>query len=109
MLSSIKVGRNHEIHIVCSVRTVEQREAVEKIVQRDDFDFACCNPFDEEVGSYTGPFTFVYFTKRGDMRTVRFGKRGKILSQSVVTAERAKELGEEAVRKYEDFQSGRSD
>ena len=67
-------------------RTLEQFEAVRRIVESEDFDFACfgSNIFDlerwgEKGVGYVGPFSFIYYTKDFKLQMRRIGKRGKIL------------------------------
>lgn len=63
-------------------RTVEQFEAVQKITNRDDFDFCCCSfvfdPGNTKI-TYQGPFTLLWYDKEDRLHGTRIGKRGKIL------------------------------
>lgn len=78
-LTTIPVGRNHELSPVAEVRTAGQRCRVAAIVASPDFDSACNNPFTPGVGSYTGAFSFVYYTKDGRIHNVRIGKNGNVI------------------------------
>lgn len=78
-LTTIPVGRYYEPSPVAEVRTAGQRCRVAAIVADPEFDSACNNPFTPEVGTYTGAFSFVYYTKDGRIHNVRIGKNGNIL------------------------------
>lgn len=79
-ITQIPVGNQHEMEPVdASVRTPEQHQVVAEIVGSPEFDFTTCNPFQPEVGEYTGPFAFLYYTKDGSFHARRIGKRGSIL------------------------------
>jgi hypothetical protein len=80
--TTIRVGNTYQEEVMVeTVRTPEQHAAVQKIMAQPDFDFACGNPFTEEVGDYTGPFTFTYYTKDERLRWVRIGKWGAFSSE----------------------------
>jgi hypothetical protein len=77
--ATLVVGRDRTEETIANVRDPRQRAAVAKIVNCKKFDFACGNPFTEGVGSYTGVFFFLYYTKDGVMHGVKIGKTGRIL------------------------------
>jgi hypothetical protein len=79
-MNAILVGNRHlEMEMDSKVRDPRQLETVKKITEDASFDFACCNPFTAEVGGYTGPFDFIYYTKDGVLRVARIGKTGRVL------------------------------
>lgn len=82
---TLPVGRDHEMEELADRRDPRQRAKVIEIASRTDFDFACGNPFTEEVGAdYRGPFNFIYYTKNGDFHVKRIGATGRVLDHRVV-------------------------
>lgn len=77
--AALTVGNDRRVEVVHPVRDPRQRAAVAEIAGRDDFEFACNNPFTPEVGAYVGPFAFLFYTSDGALHTVRIGKTGRIL------------------------------
>lgn len=76
-MDMIPVGNRHEHQKMFDRHTLGQRMAVEAIIASDDFDFACMNPFDEDVDKgYTGPFTFVYMEFGHILHAIRFSPSG---------------------------------
>lgn len=84
-MDTIPVGNKHEHEKMFDRRTFGQRMAVEAIVASEDFDFACMNPFDEDVAiDYMGPFTFVYYEFGQVLHAVRFASNGDELQHVTV-------------------------
>lgn len=84
VLFSIPVGLSHTLEPVAERRTPAQRERVAAILADSEFDFACDNPFTEEVSpSYRGPFAFLYYTRDGRLHLERIGARGDTLRHVV--------------------------
>ncbi|MFC4060231.1 hypothetical protein ACFOWE_18155 [Planomonospora corallina] len=80
---TIPVGGPRVPSSVYKVRTTEQRAAVMEIVDSPDFGFACDNPLSAGVRpAYTGPFSFLWYDKSGELNAVRIGKRGNILQRA---------------------------
>lgn len=79
MLTHIPVGRYYEQSKVEEVRTQQQRDKVEELINDPNFDSATGNPFTAEVGTYTGPFNFMYYTKDNVLHLVRISKTGRVL------------------------------
>lgn len=80
-LTTLAVGRDRIEEPTAKVRDIRQHQAVAAIVADPSFAFSCTNPFiEEEVGDYTGPFAFLYYTTDGLMHLRRIGKTGRILS-----------------------------
>lgn len=90
---TLPVGRNHEPEELADRRDPRQRAKVIDIASRADFDFACGNPFTEEVSTdYRGPFNFLYYTKNGDFHAKRIGATGRILAHRVIKNGRTGEI-----------------
>lgn len=87
-MTTILVGNQYEKHDLDeTLRTPQQLAVVKELIARDDFDFACMNPFEDpynELHGYTGPFVFIWYTKDGKMNARRIGKRGRTLYESVL-------------------------
>ena len=65
-------------------RTVEQFEAVRKIVESPEFDFSCGNNIFLPTtwdAVYQGPFSFLWYDIHEGLHLTRIGKRGKILRE----------------------------
>lgn len=62
-------------------RTEAQFHAVSSIISKPDF--ACVvgsNPFAKEVGDYTGPFVFTFFTNDNKLHSVKINKKGRVIA-----------------------------
>ncbi len=86
-LTTLVVGRLREAEDVVPVRDVRQRARVAEIAAASDFAYAVGNPFTAEVGDYTGPFMFLYYTKNGDMHGKRIGRTGRVLRHIIAGAD----------------------
>lgn len=84
-LPTLPVGLTLTPEPVYPVRTAEQRDAVLALAARDEFKFACSNPFSDGMGDYTGPFSLLWYDVQDRLHATRFGKRGNVLSD--VTAD----------------------
>lgn len=90
----LPVGSSHEMQPVYDVRTPQQREVVRAFTKRADFGHACNNPFSSDMGTYEGAFTFSWVDTNGTFHATRMGKRGKLLSETVASNEKAAFNGE---------------
>ena len=86
MLNSFQVSSgNKRVPVTYrhEARTEEQFKTVQGIIKSEEFDFTCLsdNPFDKEIGDYVGPFNFLFYTKRGQLKLIRISKRGTILKR----------------------------
>lgn len=80
------LGNTRVTATMANVRTEHQRGTVRSLIERDDFDFACANPFVPEVATYVGVFTFTYYTKDGTFHSVRIGTLGDVLQAVAIDA-----------------------
>lgn len=79
MIGTITVGNTHRVDRMVDVRTPEQQQVVQGILSSPGFDFACSNPFTQDVVPYVGPFSFLWYTTDGHLHSWYIGKRGRIL------------------------------
>lgn len=76
---TIPVGQHHEPHTTASVRSAGQREAVQFITRRADFDYAYDNPFTTAHSGSVGPLWFLWNDTRGRLHSVKIGVLGTVL------------------------------
>lgn len=79
VMDTLLVGLARTPETIHPVRTPEQRRAVLELAARDDFAFACSNPFTPDVVDYTGPFTLLWYDTGEQLHVTRIGKRGAVL------------------------------
>ena len=61
-------------------RTLAQFEAVRSIISDPEFlHMVSPDMFSPDVGSYRGPFAFLYYTRDGVLHAIRIGARGQHL------------------------------
>jgi len=77
-MNTILVSNKHLKEKVFPVRTKAQRDTALEITQRPNFDFACGNPFKEEVGDYVGTFCFTFYTTDKRLHVVKITPTGRI-------------------------------
>ena len=80
---SFPVGPQLDIEHAADVRTPKQRETVRRIIESgvdgQTFAYALNNAFTAEVGSYRGPFKFLWADDGGDYCATVIGVSGRIL------------------------------
>jgi hypothetical protein len=83
----VYLGSDHKKEIwTPECGTIRQWETAKRIIQSETFDFSCMSMIfsKENIGDYSGPFEFLYYTKDGEIHYNRIGKNGKILKSITI-------------------------